>query len=291
MAGMPLISSAESAVAKARVRALIIPREHGAWGLLLVPLFTGLVAGFASSYRAAPLILFTFAALALFWLRTPLESLIGTSPISAHTQEERRVALSTSILIAAVAAACLIALLWGGRNQGLLWIGAIAAAALVVQAVLRKLSRSTRMASQFVGSIGLTATAPAAYYLGSGKLDSRALVLWAANWAFACDQVHFVQLRIHAGRAATFSEKFAKGKFFFLGQILLAVVLIVAALRQIIPPLVLVAFVPALIRGSRWFFLPPAPLDVRKLGWSEMKQGIVFGILLALAFLIHWERT
>jgi hypothetical protein len=284
---MSRISTAENSVQKVRVRALIVPREHGAWGLLLVPLFTGLVVGFASAHRILPLILFTVAALALFWLRTPVESLIGASPIAAHTPEERRIALTASIMFAGIAAACLVALLGRGRNQGLLWIGAIAAIAMVVQGILRKLSRSTRMASQLVGSIGLTATAPAAYYLGSGRLDSMAIILWAANWAFASDQVHFVQLRIHAGRAANFSEKFAKGKFFFLGQIVLSAALIFAALRQIIPPLVLVAFVPALIRGTRWFFLPPLPLDVKALGWSEMRQGIAFGILLALAFLIR----
>ena len=36
---------------QARMRALIVPREHGAWGLLLVPLFTGVVAGIASEHR------------------------------------------------------------------------------------------------------------------------------------------------------------------------------------------------------------------------------------------------
>jgi len=32
-----------------RTRALIVPREHGAWGLLLVPLFTGVVQGLVRS--------------------------------------------------------------------------------------------------------------------------------------------------------------------------------------------------------------------------------------------------
>src|ERR1039458_4845031 len=37
-------SEAASAAQRARRRALIVPREHGAWGLLLVPLFTGVAA-------------------------------------------------------------------------------------------------------------------------------------------------------------------------------------------------------------------------------------------------------
>jgi hypothetical protein len=63
-------SDAVRAAQHTRRRALIVPREHGAWGLLLVPLFTGVVAGFASEHRIWPLLLFTVAALSLFWLRT-----------------------------------------------------------------------------------------------------------------------------------------------------------------------------------------------------------------------------
>ena len=64
---------------KARIRGLVVPREHGAWGLLLVPLFTGVVAGYAAEHRIWPLLIFTVASLSLFWLRTPVESLIGSS--------------------------------------------------------------------------------------------------------------------------------------------------------------------------------------------------------------------
>jgi hypothetical protein len=105
-----------------------------------------------------------------------------------------------------------------------------------------------------------------------------------ANWCFASDQIHFVQLRIHAGRASSFSEKYSRGKLFLAGQAALLAALIVAALDRLIPALVIVAFIPALVRGTRWFYRKPEPLNVRKLGWAELRQGIVFGILLALAF-------
>lgn len=62
------------AAQQARVRALVVPREHGAWGLLLVPLFTRVVAGYASEHRIGPLLIFMVAALSLFWLRTPVGS-------------------------------------------------------------------------------------------------------------------------------------------------------------------------------------------------------------------------
>jgi hypothetical protein len=268
-----------------RRRALVVPREHGAWGLLLVPLFTGVATGFASAHRVWPLFVFTMAALSLFWLRTPVESLIGTGSLTAHTSGERWTALGASFFLAAVSSACLTELMWRGRNPQLLLLGAATAFAFVAHAVLRKLGRGTRMGAQLVGAIGLTCTAPAAYYIGTGRLDERALVLWVANWVFAGNQIHFVQLRIRAARAATFSEKFDRGWFFFLAQLVFLGALTFASLWRVLHPLVIVAFVPALVRGTKWFFQKPEFLDVRSLGWSEMKHGVAFGFLLALAFI------
>ena len=276
---------AVQAAQQARRRAMVVPREHGAWGLLLVPLFTGLVAGFASSHRVWPLLVFTTAALSLFWLRTPLESLTGTGSLTARTPAERWTALIASVCLGAVSVTCLIGLMWKGRNSGLLLLGATAACAFVAQAVLRRLGRGARMAAQLMGAISLTCTAPAAYYIGTGFLDRRAFILWAANWIFAGNQIHFVQLRIHAARAITFSEKFDRGRFFFLAQPVLLVVLVLVSLWRILPPLVIVAFVPALVRGTLWFFRKPESLDVRSLGWSEMRHGVAFGVLLAMAFI------
>jgi hypothetical protein len=141
------------------------------------------------------------------------------------------------------------------------------------------------MAAQMVGAIGLTCTAPAAYYIGTGRLSERAFILWAANWIFAGNQIHFVQLRIHSARASNFGEKFARAKIFFLAQPVFFAALVIASFWRVLPPLVIVAFVPALVRGTLWFFRNPEPLDVRSLGWSEMKHGVVFGVLLAVAFI------
>src|ERR1019366_7623188 len=76
-----------------RRRALILPREHGAWGILLVPLVTGAAVGLLRGGRVFPALLFTTAVVALFWLRTPVESWLGTSPVRAQTSQERRLVL------------------------------------------------------------------------------------------------------------------------------------------------------------------------------------------------------
>jgi hypothetical protein len=274
-----------SAAEQTRRRAMVMPREHGAWGLLFVPLFTGFAASFAPEYRIWPLLLFTLCAVSLFFLRTPVESLLGIGSMVARTSGERRTALVASAGFGLLASACLIMLIWRERYSGLLVLGAATGCLFVLQAVLRTWRRSTRMLSQMVGAIGLTCAAPAAYYIGTGRLDTRAFVLWAANWIFAGNQIHFVQLRIHAARAATFSEKFERGRFFFLAQLALLPALLLGSLLGEFTPLLIIAFVPAILRGSRWFFRKAEPLDVKRLGWSEMKHGMAFGILLSIAFL------
>ncbi|HEV2116540.1 MAG TPA: YwiC-like family protein, partial [Terriglobales bacterium] len=260
---MSLILGAAT-VPSPRVRALVIPREHGAWGMLLVPLTTGAAVGLMRGGRGLPLILFLLAAMAVFWLRTPLESWLGTTPLRAQSVAERRAVLAFIIPLSAVAALMFAALFWGGHNLSLLPLGAIAMLAFVVQAGLKKLSRRLRMAAQVTGAIGLTAAAPAAYCVVTGRFDSTAAALWLANWLFAGDQIHFVQLRIHAARAQGAPEKLLRGRAFFAGQIGLAAVLIIAVKVGLLPWLALLAFAPILFRGINWFLRDSQSLVVRR---------------------------
>jgi YwiC-like protein len=97
---MPETSDAVVAVQQTRRRALIIPREHGAWGLLLVPLLTGVAAGFAPEHRAWQLLVFTVDALCLLCFVTPVENLIGTGPMTrARQQNDGRHSLPRSFLV------------------------------------------------------------------------------------------------------------------------------------------------------------------------------------------------
>lgn len=269
-----------------RASALITPREHGAWGLLLVPLATGGAVGLLSGGTALPLAALTLAALALFWLRTPVESWLGTGLIRAQTAHERRSVGVTILILAAVAAFALIALFRAGTNRDLLLLGVAAVFAFIGQSLLRKVSRRTRMLAQIVGTVGLTVTAPAAYYVVTGQLDRNAWILWIANFLFAGNQVHFVQLRIHSARLNGRAEKFERGRAFLVGEALLASALFVVWHFHLPPRMAALAFIPALARGTAWFFEPQKPLLVRRLGWTELAHALLFGVLLTAGFLL-----
>jgi hypothetical protein len=273
---------------KERRRALVVPREHGAWGMLLVPLVTGATMGLLDGGRIAPVLLLTTAVLALFWLRTPIESWLGTSAMRAQTPEERQLVRNVTLPLATTAAIALSALFWQGKNRELIWLGMIAGVAFAAQVLLKKTGRTTRMAAEVVGAVALTSTAAAAYYAGTGRLDARACALWLVNWLFAADQIHFVWLRIRGARAAGWSEKFAVGWSFLAGQILLGGMLALACHFHRLPVLTLIAFAPILFRGFVWFAKRPQPIVFRRLGWTELAHAVAFGVLLTVGFSFAW---
>ncbi len=269
---------------KERRRALIFPREHGAWGMLLVPLVTGAAAGLLAGGRLAPVALLTTAVLALFWLRTPVESWLGSGAIRVQTEHELQLVRSVALPLATLAGVSLSTLFWQGKNRELIGIGMIAGVAFTAQIFLKKLGRTTRMAAEFVGALALTSTAPAAYYVATGRLDGRAWMLWLVNWLFAADQIYFVWLRIRGARAKELGEKFKIGWSFLAGQMILAGILALADDLGWLPELALLAFAPVLFRGFVWFAKRPQPLIVRHLGWTELAHALVFGLLLSVSF-------
>lgn len=269
---------------KERRRALVVPREHGAWGMLLVPLMTGAAVGWLAGGRLAPVLLLATAVLALFWLRTPIESWLGTNGVRVQTSRERQLVFGVMLPLASIATVSLCALFWHGKNRDLVWLGMIAGIAFATQILLKKMGRTTRMAAEVVGAVALTLTAPAAYYVSTGRLDARAWALWLVNWLFAADQIHFVWLRIRGARAAGWSEKLTLGWSFLAGQILLGGTLALAYHFRWLPGLTLIAFVPVLFRGFGWFGQKPQPIVVRRLGWTELAHAVAFGVLLTASF-------
>ncbi len=269
---------------KERRRALVVPREHGAWGMLLVPLITGAAVGLESGGSASPVLLLTTAVLALFWLRTPAESWLGTGVVRAQTPAERALAARFILLLATVAAVSLSLLFWQGRNLELLGLGIVAGVAFTAQIFLKKLGRSTRMVAELVGAVALTVTAPAAYFVATGRLDAKAWALWLVNWLFAANQIHFVWLTIRGARASGWAEKVAAGWSFLIGQFLLIGIVVLAFYFRWLPALTLIAFAPILFRGTVWFGKKPAPIVLRRIGWTEMVHAVVFGVLLIAGF-------
>ena len=265
-----------------RTRAMWVPREHGAWGMLLVPLATGAgVAAAKGSYVA--LAWFTIAAISLFCLRTPVESLLGTTVVRARNADERRAAWIAVGVTAAIALLALSAVFWGFQHRALFLIGAIAGLAFALQALLKR-QRKFRSVAQLIGSAGLTSTAASAYYLVTGEFDGKAIVLWAVNWLFAAEQIEFVQTRIRGAKLTTARERLSRGRNYLLTAAAIVGTAILLALFRPAPLLMPFAFAPALARAGLWFTSKQKPLDVHKLGWMELGNAVLFAVVLVSVF-------
>jgi len=267
-----------------RRKSLVFPREHGAWGMLLVPLITGALVGLVDGGNGWPLAPLTIAVLALFWLRTPVESWMGAAPVKARNERELALVRKAALALTAVAAGALAWLFGGGSHLSLLWIGAAAGAAFCAQAMVKQIGRSGRTAAQMIGAAGLTATAPAAYYVVTGHIDGVAWALWLANLAFAANQIQFVQLRIRSARALTAAERLAAGRAFLVAQGALVIALAVACAARFFGWLAAMAFAPILARGFAWFLSSGEPLAIHRLGKRELAYAVMFGVLLVAGF-------
>ncbi len=274
-----------------RLRSLVWPREHGAWGILLVPLLTGGSVGLLYGQHSGLLALFAVTAVAHFCLRTPFEAWLGNSPLRAHTEDERQAVLLSMIVYGAIGGVALFALLLAGRVYGLLLLGAVAVAMFFAQPLLREMGRRMRLAAHLIGCVGLTSAAPAAYYVTTSQLDSRACALWAANWLFVANQIQYVHLRLRTARVTNRDARFARGQNFLMVECLTVLALALAWRAGLLPGLAPLAFAPVLLRGAAWFFRPPSPLDVHRLGLTELLHAVSFGVLLTLSYAAGYLRA
>jgi YwiC-like protein len=273
---------------RSRFRSFVWPREHGAWGMLLVPVVTGTVIGHPSGDRIIWILLFAVVALGLFCLRTPVEAWLQISPLRPQNDVELRLVHYSIYAYVSFAGLALAVLLFRAHAYGLLLLGAAAATTFLLQAVLKQLGRESRMNAQMTGAIALTSTAAGAYYLAVGRFDRTALLLWAANWVFAANQIHFVQLRIHSSHVTTPAEKLIRGRSFLVHQVVALFLLGMAWRAGWLPGLALVAFGPVFFRGFAWFLKSPAALKVHRLGISELAYAVVFGGLFIVGYHVQF---
>jgi hypothetical protein len=246
--------------------------------MLLVPLVTGAAAGNPRGERIIWILLFAATALGLFCLRTPVEARLEISPLRPQDDAERRLVHYFIYIYSSLAALALAVLIFWAHAYGLLLLGAVAAIAFLLQAVLKQFGRETCMNAQLTGAIALSSTAAGAYYLATGRFGLTADIIWLANWLFAANQIHFVQLRIHFARAITTREKLGHGRGFLLHQAFSLLLLGLIWRAGWLPGLILVAFGPLFVRGFTWFLESPQPLRVHRLGASELLYAIVFGM-------------
>ena len=266
---------------------LLVPREHGTWGLLLFPLISGAIVGYAAGSKAslAAMLWFLLTTLSAFLIYQPLESLLGFSLIKAHAWQQKRIAILSVIALGVIALLGVLQLFHLHRGL-VLGFGLVALGCFCVRLLLGS-SRRMRIPRQLIGALGLSSTGAGAYYAASGRIDRTGMLLWLASWLFAVGQIEYVHLRISTAQIRTWRQRVQLSLTVSFLHLLMIGASLTAALVGFAPLLLTLVFVPSIIRLGAWLARPWRPLRVHILGVTELLQGLLFNILLVGAFLIR----
>jgi hypothetical protein len=244
----------------------------------------GLVsARYRGSPNLAPVLWFLLAAASAFLAHQPLEELLGQSPVKIRSAPEKRLALWWTAGCLTVGSFALAQMVRQGYPVILFF--ALASVNVFALKVVIGNARAHRFAGQIVGALGLTLTAPGAYYVVTGEIDSTSYLLWSASWLFAAAQIGYVRLRIRTANAASLRDKARAGWKVCLLHLGLPSLAAIAVIWGRIPALLALAFVPATLRCVVWAATPPRRLRVHRLGVSELVQSLVFNAFLTAALI------
>ncbi len=235
-----------------------LPREHGAWGILLIPLATA--AGAARAFDLKILLL--LAGVLCFYVAR-------TSWLKKHWQW-------TWILLAG-SAICTLPLLVIWHRWWLALFGAIAA-----PLAFRKTERGVAM--QLLAVAGLTLTAPAAWYTATGRLGPEAGLLWLLNLLYFAGGVFYVKMHVAAAvqrkPLGQWRDRLKIGSATLVYYAALTAALSVLAVERSIPWLVLLAYAPVIARAVVGVNRLSATLRIRRLGWTEVAYSVWFAAAL-----------
>ena len=254
---------------------LMLPKEHGAWAMLLMPYLLGtLVAGWGAGW---PSLLLLTSILTLFTASRPLELAL---------RDRRSDAVVRLVLYAGLGSAIGVFLLIGYQRWALLPLAATAGAALGAQLLLRQRRLDRTWPARLVSIAALSAAAPAAYYASAGALDHRTLALWLTAFLYSGASVFYVRLyyRPPSKQRGDGVERARKQMLAYL--IAAAVVMAGAALAGWFPPLgVAVMIPPAAKLVVAWSKRDSRP-SLKQIGMTEMGYSALFVVLATAAFIL-----
>jgi hypothetical protein len=246
-----------------------IPREHGAWGMLYIPLLLGLIAAWQFPWRSLLLIA---AATFAFLARAPLQAWVRASHWGTDSREPARYALAYLIFATTLGGWLIV----GWQLWGLL-LPIAAGTGILALNLYQSVQRTEKtLAGEVMAAGAMALTGPAAYYAAVRFWSFEALGVWALSVAFFTSGILYVKLRIAAMHEKTPGERARLQMLCADYHLLLAVSLIVLVSAGMLGPLAAAGFAPVIARGLWSSFGRPGRIELRRAGWLEVAWSLVF---------------
>jgi hypothetical protein len=178
---------------RSSVRSLLVPAEHGGWGLTAEPAVLGLLVAWSAAGVAIAV-----AALLAFLVRTPMKVVLVDRRRRRQLPRTRFAALLAAAELALLAAAVAAALALSGARWLLPWL--VASPLFVIELSYDARSRGRRLVPELCGAVGISASA-AAIVLAGGGATSVAIAAWIVLGARAIASVTFARVQVTRGRS------------------------------------------------------------------------------------------
>lgn len=252
---------------------LAVPREHGTWGMWIVPGVVGAALAKANYHLSA---LFLIAILLLFWARYPvwlwMRSRTRTFPSSV---------LPSTLVIGLAGLALAIGLAAAYERWALIGFGALTALVMGLHLWLVVAGRERSLAAEFLGIAGLGLVGPATYYAASGSIDAEAALSWLLPALFFGTSVFAIKLRVEGYarvKAGAWPIALAAALLGYQTLAIVAVVLLVA--QGVVAPWVIAAYMPVTAQAAWPMWSLRKPPKFRRLGVLWVTHSVLFAILL-----------
>ncbi|MCG3118822.1 MAG: hypothetical protein ALAOOOJD_01097 [bacterium] len=258
----------------------IIPKEHGAWAVLFVPMFIGASVTGRFSLNVLYLVL---SALGGFMSYVPMQTVLRAWFFAAPGTEKLRAARFWASVYLGCSGLFIVPLflqkLWL-----LVGIGMVGASAFLLNFILvRRYEKN--LWSDLVAVLGLTLSAPSAYYVATGKLDQAAALLWLLNFLFFGGGIVYVHMKLRAAamkkNALSFAEKLSLGKLNLLYHFFVLTLVGILVVKNFTPLLAMAAFVPMTIHAIYGTCKLSNTVRFKNLGLLLLAHALAFAVLLA----------
>lgn len=252
---------------------LVVPREHGAWAMWIMPGIVGAVLA-GVNYHLSALLL--FAALLLF---------VGRYPISVWARSRTRSlplrAASFNLVIGLAGLALTIGLAAVYQRWALFGFGALAALVMALHLRLATTQRERSVAAELLGIVGLGLTGPATYYTASGDIDTQAALSWLLPALFFGTSVFSVKLRVEGYARIKTGKRLRTLAAALAGyQAMATTTVVLLASLGAVTPWVMGAYVPVTVQAIWLARNLKTPPNLKRLGLLWVGHSVLFAILL-----------
>ena len=283
------------------ISALALPREHGAWAMLLMPYLVGTAA---AGWGGWPSLLLLVSILSVFCSSRSLEltwQLSGAlrqaeaaqkaSPADpGHLQEIRQRRLQAIVRLAVylgfgVVAGLVLLLLYG--RWMLVPMAVVAASALLSQLVLRRRKLDRTWPARLLVIAGLSMSGPAAYYAAFGLLGRHAAAVWLLSFFYSGASVFYVRLFYRPSirqKPVSPTEGRTRAEVHLLAYLTLGTAVLSALwLAGWVPAVGLLAMLPLVIKTAWAGFRRGYRPSLKRIGMAEMGHTALFALLASIA--------